>query len=132
MSELQLISDFLKNNNNISPSTKKFLLRYVVKKYSYGEVNKEQPYKVDVISIKEDIKCLIKKISTIEQTSLVILKMNKLLKLMDVLFEIKNEDDLYDLSYELDKLYLEFGMPIRNTDTIVRKLESFNFRKLER
>lgn len=118
------IVNYIKNNKSkLDIEELKFLLKYV----SYlNKVDLDNVAKADINLIINDLKKLHKHLSESTLTSVSFSRLEKEIKLFDSILQNKNLDDI---SYELDKLYIECDMGVRKNSTLVKKLLSLSFNK---
>lgn len=120
-SERRFILEYIKENlPNMSLDDREFLIRYIASK---KKLNPDHIYAVNCENFLEDLK----KLSTIYlncyDTTLTVQRVLTIVKLFQ---EYENEMDyekLIDLSIQLDKLYMDSGLSVRNTDTVLKKIK---------
>lgn len=118
--ELSIILDFVKRNvRNMSDNNREFLIRYSASK---AKLNPEESYSVDKNNFLNDLKVLTDSYSNCNNTALTAKRMSKIIELIKSVNFDMGENELDDLSLELDELYIESGLPVRNTDTVLKKI----------
>ena len=113
----------LEHKNDLPEEELRFLINYLAKLREQGIENKLNPNKKDIIN---DLARLNQEMKSGELTSLTFDRLERELVLYNKLI---NNEDLVDISYELDKLYMENDMPIRDNSVLVRKLKDFKTMK---
>ncbi len=100
----------------LSEEELKFLLRYArsLKKRNYENQNN-----ITEIDILEDIKKLNEVIKEGELTSL---SFNRLKREIELYEQLINGENIHDISYELDKLYIESDMGARKNSSLAYQL----------
>jgi len=121
------IIDYIKNNKtNLNIEELKFLLNYAA---ILKENNLENIMNADIGLIIGDLKKLHKNISDGQLTSISFQRLETELKLFDAI--LKNEN-LDDISYELDKLYIECDMGVRENSVLAKRLSSTQSKKVSK
>ena len=110
--------EYMKNNkHNISYEEIRFLLGYIRK---LKETKVEVDENVTPKTIVSDLKLLRNRIESGDLTKLSFERLNKVLELFERLID---EDDLDDISYEVDRLFFLNDMDVRKNSTIAQKLK---------
>jgi len=93
------------------------------------EKNLENATEVDIKILIDDLSNLNNNIKSGELTSISFHRLERELKLFDT---ILNSGDLDEISYELDKLYIENDMGVRKNSTLSKKLYLNNIKKVQK
>lgn len=112
------IIHYLKDNKDgLLPEEKKFLIEYasIIKKNNIENVEKIS--KEDII---KDLKLLTDHMEKSDETSA---KIKRSYLLFQILRRIEKGEDLIDISYSIDKLFIENGMSVRDKSAVVSKLK---------
>ena len=113
------LTEYIRNNKDVlSKNELRFLINYAIK------VNDQNIENVENVSYKNLTDDLIKLNNTIKSGELTSLSFERLERLLYLFDRLLNKDNLDDISYDLDKLYLENDMPVRVNSTLVHKLYS--------
>ena len=121
------IIDYIKNNkSNLKKQELNFLLNYAS---ILKEKNLENATEVDIKILIDDLSNLNNNIKSGELTSISFHRLERELKLFDA---ILNSGDLDEISYELDKLYIENDMGVRKNSTLSNKLYLNNIKKVQK
>jgi len=113
------IVDYIKNNkHSLDAEELKFLLNYTL---NLKETNLNSIEHINKKMLINDLKKLHENISKGPLTSISYQRLQTEMNLFEALL---NEENLDDISYELDKLYLESDMGVRENSTLARKLHS--------
>ena len=121
------IIDYIKNNkSNLKKQELNFLLNYAS---ILKEKNLENATEVDIKILIDDLSNLNNNIKSGELTSISFHRLERELKLFDA---ILNSGDLDEISYELDKLYIENDMGVRKNSTLSKKLYLNNIKKVQK
>lgn len=126
MNEIFEIKRFLLENEEIDIESRKFFLAYILNKYRYKNVNQINDYEVDINSLINDLRVLNSFLMDSNDTSLTTCRINKELRLIERVLNNADSKELEDISFELDILYFESGLPIRNTDTVMKYIKNKN------
>ena len=111
----EYIINYIKNNKSKLPKNElKFLLSYAS---SLKKVTAEPSSK----TIVEDLKELYKYLKTGPLTSIAVERLKKVMWLFEAILQNENLDEI---SYELDKLYIECGLSVRQNSALVKKIYS--------
>lgn len=115
--ECDLIVSYIKENKEtMNPEEIKFLIEFKNKMkkqniYNESQITKEELIK-DIINLKDYIA---------DNNTSFNIKRNYLL--YSLLKRVNNDDDLLEVSYLVDKLYMEYDLPIREKSAVVSKLK---------
>lgn len=121
------IINYIKNNKlNLKKQELNFLLNYAS---ILKEKNLENATEVDIKILIDDLSNLNNNIKSGELTSISFHRLERELKLFDA---ILNSGDLDEISYELDKLYIENDMGVRKNSTLSKKLYLNNIKKVQK
>ena len=116
------IIEYLKDNENIIDSEKRYLFYYATELYKNGVENIENE-NIDIII--DDLKILNSHLRNSHDTNLTHERINEVLDIMDKISNYyKTKDDIADISYSLDKLYSKLDLPIRKSSSLSFNLES--------
>lgn len=112
----QLAKYIKKNKNNLSKKTLIFLLNYAAAIKEQNTENVEQCNKKEII---QDLIELNKISKSGALTTITCERLERELKLFEAILNNKN---LEEISYELDKLYIEAGLGVRNNSVLTKTL----------
>jgi len=119
-SESQHIIEYLKEHYTIIPEHyRNFLIRYAADK---SRLNPHEAYSVNNENFLSDLKKISIAYANCNDTSLTVQRALTIIKLFNEYEAHMDPKKLIDLSLELDKLYMDSGLSVRNTDTVIRKL----------
>lgn len=121
--ELKEIMAYLKEVNP-SIEEKRFLIEYLTRS-ARKNYNKPEKYSVNVKSLMKDVQVLNDKLSLDNDTNLLKSRLSKEIDLLNGIIKLtENEDfrEMNKISYELDRLYIDSDMPLRNTDTVIKAI----------
>ena len=113
----EYLENYIKANKDYLEETElKFFLKYLV---SLKESKYENAINTDIKTIIMDLKKLYNNLSSRELTSLTYKRLAKELEIVNLISQRKN---LEDISYELDKLYIECDMGVRENSVLVKRI----------
>ena len=120
--ETKEILNYVKNNiSKISDDMREFLIRYAVSK---SRLNPYEIYSVNKRNFLNDLKILTDTYINCNNTALTAKRMSYIIDLFTKASFCEDELDLEDLSLRLDKLYIDSGLSVRNTDTVLKKIRN--------
>ena len=120
--ETKEILNYVKNNiSNMSDDMREFLIRYAVSK---SRLNPYEIYSVNKRNFLNDLKILTDSYVDCNNTALTAKRMSYIIDLFNKASFCEDELDLEDLSLRLDKLYIDSGLSVRNTDTVLKKIRN--------
>lgn len=120
--ETKEILNYVKNNiSKISDDMREFLIRYAVSK---SRLNPYEIYSVNKRNFLNDLKILTDSYADCNNTALTAKRMSYIIDLFSKASFCEDELDLEDLSLRLDKLYIDSGLSVRNTDTVLKKIRN--------
>lgn len=124
MSIIKLIIDYM-NEYPISDEDRIFLRNYIAAYIKNGKFEIKEDENVTKQSLINDLKTITNNLETSTNTSIVA---RRLEIIRDILFKLMDEElkeeQLIDLSYTLEKLYIELGFPPRNNNTMINKIKN--------
>lgn len=119
-----IILEHIKDNiEDISDNDREFFIRYIISK---SKLNPNETYYVNENNFLNDLKKLTDLYIDCVNTSLTAKRMSIVIELFNKVSFSMGEEELIDLSIELDKLFIDSGLPVRNTDTVLRKIKFNN------
>lgn len=115
--ECDLIVSYIRENKEtMKPEEVKFLIEFKNKLKKQNICNESQITKEELINDILNLKNYIA-----DNNTSVNIKRNYLL--YSLLKRVNNDDDLLEASYLVDKLYMEYDLPIREKSAVVSKLK---------
>lgn len=119
MTEFDMIRAYI-DSGEISEGERKFLINYMGKMKRRSEPLTD----INVENVVDDVRKLNQFLQDSDDTILVKLRINKELDIINTLSEgINDKEKLVEASYQLEQLYYQSDMPIRNTNTVLKKIE---------
>lgn len=119
--EKTILLEHIKDNiEDISADDREFLIRYIISK---SKLNPNEAYYVNENNFLNDLKKLTDLYIDCVNTSLTAKRMSIVIELFNKVSFSIGEEELIDLSIELDRLFIDSGLPVRNTDTVLRKIK---------
>ncbi len=114
----KFIKEYINKNKDILTDLDiKILSKYA---YEVCKQNIENVNKINKKDIIDDLNYLNNKIKDTDNTS--ILK-DRLTREVEILNKIYNNEDIDDISFELDKLFLSSDLPVREKSNLIYKLK---------
>lgn len=116
------IMNYIDNNKNITPVEKRMLLNYAAQLY-INKVENIQNEKIELIL--KDIKYLNNHLKESDDTSIVRSKLDDEIKIFELLNDYYKNNQLHleEISFLLDKLYLDTDLKIRSNSSLSYNLE---------
>lgn len=111
------ILNYIKENPTLEPTKKRLLISYATQLYLNNVENIEESSIQDIFS---DLRVLNDSLEHSENTTIVAKRLSEELKVFEMLtaFLENRENDLSDISFELDKLYLRSDLKVRKKSTL--------------
>lgn len=117
------IIEYLKNDQYIDDSEKRFLINYATQLYKNNIENVEIESIEDVY---ESLKKYCETLKYMEDTSFTRMRINDVINILQEISVSKIDDELIkDVSYKIDKLYIQSDLPIRKNSSL-----SYNLKKV--
>lgn len=117
------IVEYLKNDQYVDDGEKRFLINYATQLYKNNIENVEIESIEDVY---ESLKKYGETLKYMEDTSFTRMRINDVINILQEISVSKIDDELIkDVSYKIDKLYIQSDLPIRKNSSL-----SYNLKKV--
>lgn len=115
------IIEYIRSNDSLDDNEKRFLIHYASTLILSKKENKKAESIPDILDSVKKYNEYIKKSS---DTSIVSSRIDKILKIIDMIADYFNGvDNVVEIGYCLDKLFLESDMGIRDTSSLSNSLQ---------